>query len=185
MIMSCDQGGFMKLKMKLAGILAFVALSSTASAANDPAFKALDSRVQNLKNEVIELNQELYTLEEELLFPANTQVAVFLSVDVGKFFKLDSVQLKIDNKVVTNYLYTQREIEALEKGGVQRLYVGNFRTGKHELVAFVRGKGPRGRDFRLGTNLNFSKDADPKYIELRILDLEGKRQPKFDAKVWK
>lgn len=161
-----------------------VSLYSFAQAAKKSEFKSLDSRVQNLKKEVLQLNQELFTLEEELLFPANTQVAVFLSLDVGKFFKLDSVQLKIDNKVITNYLYTQREIEALEKGGVQRLYVGNFRSGKHELVAFVRGKGPKGRDYRLATNVNFTKKADPKYIELRILDIQGKKQPKFDVKVW-
>ncbi|MFV1993183.1 MAG: AraC family transcriptional regulator [Acidiferrobacterales bacterium] len=159
-------------------------LYSFAQAAKNSEFKSLDARVQNLKHEVLQLNQELFTLEEELLFPANTQVAVFLSLDVGKFFKLDSVQLKIDKKVVTNYLYTKREIESLEKGGVQRLYVGNFRTGKHELVAFVRGKGPRGRDYRLGTNIMFNKKADPKYIELRILDVQGKKQPKFDVKVW-
>lgn len=161
-----------------------ISLYGLAQAAKNSGFKSLDNQVQGLKSEVLELNQELFTLEEELLFPANTQVAVFLSLDVGKFFKLDSVQLKIDKKIVTNYLYTAREIEALEKGGVQRLHVGNFRSGEHELVAFVRGKGPRGRDYKLGTNVKFTKKADPKYIELRILDLEGKKQPKFDVKVW-
>lgn len=161
-----------------------VSLYSFAQAAKNSGFKSLDSRVQILKEEVLQLNQELFTLEEELLFPANTQVAIFLSLDVGEFFKLDSVQLKIDKKVVTNYLYTKREVEALEKGGVQRLHVGNFRSGEHELVAFVRGKGPSGRDYRLATNIKFTKKADPKYIELRILDIEGKKQPKFDVKVW-
>ena len=74
--------------------------------------------------------------EEELLFPANTQVAVFVSMDIGEFFALDSLTLKIDNKEVANYLYTPREAEALLKGGVHRVYLGNLKVGEHQLVAF-------------------------------------------------
>ena len=88
--------------------------------------RALDQDIQGLKKDVVDLNKELFILEEELLFPANTQVAVFLSMDVGEFFALDTVQLKIDQKEVINYLYTPREVDALLKGGVQRLYVGNL-----------------------------------------------------------
>ena len=99
---------------------------------------------------MVDLNRDLFVLEEELLFPANTQVAVFLSMDVGDFFALDSVQLKIDQKEVINYLYTPREVEALLKGGVQRLYLGNLKVGKHELVAFFTGKGPNDRDYKRG-----------------------------------
>jgi hypothetical protein len=107
--------------------------------------RGLDQEIQGLKKDVVDLNKDLFILEEELLFPANTQVAVFLAVDVGDFFALDSVQLKIDNKEVINYLYTPREVEALLKGGVQRLYLGNLKVGPHELVAFFNGKGPNDR----------------------------------------
>ena len=117
--------------------------------------QALDTRIQTLKQEVIELNRDLLALEEELLFPANTQVAVFLSMDVGTLFQLDSVQLKFDNNVVTNYLYTDRELQALYRGGVQRLYLGNLRTGSHELVAIFTGKGPHDRDYRRGATVTF------------------------------
>ena len=115
----------------------------------------LDNRIQNAKSDVIKLNRDLLVLEEELLFPANTQVAVFISMDVGDFFALDTVTLKIDQKEVINYLYTPREVEALLKGGVHRLYLGNLKVGKHELVAFFSGKGPNDRDYKRGATLKF------------------------------
>jgi len=162
--------------------------ASAPAAAPVPAkedFKTLDTRVQNLKQDVLDLNRDMFVLEEELLFPASTQLAVFLSVDVGSFFALDSVELRMDNEVLTHYLYTDRENAALQRGGVQRLYLGNLRTGKHELVAFFTGKGTHDRDYRLGTSLNFEKDTQPKYIELKIRDKEQKLQPEFEVKVWK
>ena len=144
----------------------------------------LDDRIQALKNDVIQLNRDLLVLEEELLFPASTQVAVFLSMDVGKMFALDSVQVKLDDKVVTNYLYTPTEVAALHRGGVQRVYLGNLKAGEHEIVAFFTGVGPHERDYRRGTTIRFEKGNEPKYIELRIKDSTGKLQPEFDVKIW-
>lgn len=148
-------------------------------------FKSLDGRIQDLKQETLDLNRDLFALEEELLFPASTQLAVFLSVDVGTFFQLDAVEIKLDDKVVTHYLYTERENAALQRGGVQRLYLGNLRTGKHELVALFTGKGTHNRDYRRGTTLTFEKTTEPKFVELQIRDLEKKLQPEFQVKVWK
>jgi hypothetical protein len=145
---------------------------------------SLDNRVQDLKADVIKLNRDLLVLEEELLFPANTQVALFVSMDVGKLFELDSVQIKLDDKEVTNYLYTPLEVQALHRGGVQRAYVGNLRSGTHEIVATFTGKGPHERDYKRGTTIKFDKGAEPRYIELRIKDSSGKLQPEFDVKVW-
>ena len=146
--------------------------------------KGLDEQVQSLKKDVVDLNRDLFILEEELLFPANTQVAVFLAVDVGDFFALDSVQLKIDNKEVINYLYTPREVEALLKGGVQRLYLGNLKVGQHELVAFFNGKGPQDRPYKRGASIKFEKGIGAKYLELKIDDRQRKLQPEFEIKDW-
>jgi hypothetical protein len=145
---------------------------------------SLDSRIQDLKGDVIRLNRDLLVLEEELLFPANTQVALFVSMDVGKLFELDSVQIKLDDKVVTNYLYTPMEVQALHRGGVQRVYLGNLKSGAHEIVAFFTGGGPHFRDYKRGATIKFDKGTDPKYIELRIKDSTGKLQPEFDVKIW-
>ncbi len=145
---------------------------------------ALDDRVQQLKSDVIKLNRDLLVLEEELLFPANTQVVLFVSMDVGKLFDLDSVQVKIDDKLVANYLYTPLEVTALHRGGVQRLYLGNLRAGEHELVAFFTGGGPHFRDYKRATTVKFTKDTQAKYLELRIIDSMAKLQPEFDVKIW-
>jgi len=146
--------------------------------------RGLDQEIQGLKKDVVDLNKDLFVLEEELLFPANTQVAVFMSMDVGDFFSLDSVQLKIDQKEVINYLYTPREVEALLKGGVQRLYVGNLKVGPHELVAFFSGKGPNDRAYKRGASLRFEKGVGAKYLQLKINDRQQKLQPEFEIKDW-
>jgi hypothetical protein len=146
--------------------------------------RALDETVQGLKKDVVDLNKELFVLEEELLFPANTQVAVFISMDIGEFFALDSLSLKIDNKEVANYLYTPREAEALLKGGVHRVYLGNLKVGEHQLVAFFSGKGPNERDYKRGANLKFEKGVGAKYLELKITDRQRKAQPEFAIKDW-
>jgi pyruvate/2-oxoglutarate dehydrogenase complex dihydrolipoamide acyltransferase (E2) component len=158
--------------------------AAAPSTAPQAAPASLDNRIQDLKGDVIRLNRDLLVLEEELLFPANTQVALFVSMDVGKLFELDSVQIKLDDKVVTSYLYTPNEVQALHRGGVQRVYLGNLKAGTHEIVAFFTGKGPHDRDYKRGTTIKFDKSTDPKYIELRIKDSTGKLQPEFDVKVW-
>jgi hypothetical protein len=147
-------------------------------------FKTLDQEVQGLKKDVIDLNKDLFVLEEELLFPANTQVALYVSMDVGTFFALDSVTVKIDNKEVKNYLYTAREADALLKGGVQQIYLGNLKVGKHELVAFFTGKGPVERDYKRGATISFDKGVGAKYLELKITDRVAKHQPEFTIKDW-
>ncbi|HEX4387943.1 MAG TPA: hypothetical protein VH109_04900 [Steroidobacteraceae bacterium] len=146
--------------------------------------RGLDQEIQGLKKDVVDLNKDLSILEEELLFPANTQVAVFLSMDVGDFFGLDSVQLKIDQKEVINYLYTPREVDALLKGGVQRLYIGNLKVGQHEIVAFFNGKGPSERAYKRGASQRFEKGVGAKYLELKITDRQRKLQPEFEIKDW-
>jgi hypothetical protein len=151
---------------------------------SDADTRALDEQTQALKKDVVDLNRDLYVLEEELLYPANTQVAVFVSMDVGTFFALDSVQLKIDQKEVANYLYTPREVNALLKGGVQRIYVGNLKTGTHELVAFFSGKGPDNRDYRRGATIKFDKSIGAHYLELKIDDRQRRLQPEFEIKDW-
>ena len=155
-----------------------------ANAAPDTSTRALDEQIQDLKQSVVDLNRDLFVLEEELLFPANTQVAVFVSMDVGEFFGLDAVTLKIDNREVSNYLYTPREVAALVKGGVQRLYVGNLKAGSHELVALFSGKGPNDRDYSRGASIKFEKGVGAKYLELKISDRVRSQQPEFEIKDW-
>lgn len=147
-------------------------------------FRSLDEDVQSLKKEVLDLNRDLFLLEEELLFPANSQVAFFISMDVGEYFELDSVTLKIDGKEVANYLYTEREANALLRGGVHRVHMGNLKVGDHELIAVFTGKGPHVRDYRRGATMSFNKGIGAKYVEMEITDRVVKQQPEFEIKEW-
>ncbi|MGH1470450.1 MAG: AraC family transcriptional regulator [Cellvibrionaceae bacterium] len=156
-----------------------VAIQNTSAPA-----KPLSDQVENLKQTVLDLNRDLLILEEELLFPANTQIAVFLSMDVGEFFELDSVKITVDNKLVASHLYTPQQADALFRGGVQRLYVGNLKSGKHQVTAIFTGKGPSGRDYKRGTTITVDKTLEPKMLEMRIVDSTTKLQPVFDVKEW-
>jgi hypothetical protein len=177
--------GFLALQAAAGTALAQTAAPAAAPpAAAAPSGGTVDEQVQSLKSDVLDLNRDLFVLEQELLYPANTQVAVFVSMDAGTFFALDTVQLKIDGKEVANYLYTPRETHALVQGGVQRLYVGNLKVGKHELVAFFTGKGPHDLDYTRGATLDFQKSIGAKYLELTITDEQSKLQPQFRIKDW-
>ena len=177
----------MTLRSRWMASLMLVSAAALAAAVpgEEPAEgKVLDQQVQGLKDEVLDLNRELFMLEEELLFPANTQVAVFVSMDVGEFFALDSVQLTLDGKPVSKYLYTEREANALYRGGAHRLYIGNLKSGDHELVAIFTGQGPHERDYRRGATLKFSKGIGAKFVELAISDRASKQQPEFLVREW-
>ena len=168
-------------------LAAFVAVAQ-AHAQDAPAPAAersvLDAEVQELRREVVDLNRDLFMLEEDLLFPASTQIAVFVSMDIGTFFALDSVQIKVDDKEVANYLYTAREVEALKRGGVHRIWLGNLKAGEHELVAFFTGQGTHERDYKRGATLTVEKGVGGKYVELKISDRLRKLQPEFVVRVW-
>jgi hypothetical protein len=158
--------------------------AAATQTASTEAARGVDQDVQGLKKQLVDLNRDLFKLEEELLYPASTQVAVFLSVDVGTFFALDSVTVKVDDKEVAHYLYTDREVQALHRGGVQKLYIGNLKAGPHEIVAFFTGKGPHDRDYRRGAMLQFEKEVGPKYVELRISDRVASLEPEFVVRQW-
>ncbi len=165
-------------------VVAGAAAGEVAKSQADSQFRSLDEDVQSLKKEVLDLNRDLFLLEEELLFPANSQVAFFISMDVGEYFELDSVSLQIDGKEVANYLYTEREAGALLRGGVQRVHMENLKVGDHELIAVFTGKGPHVRDYRRGATMTFNKGIGAKYVEMEISDRAAKQQPEFIIKEW-
>lgn len=165
-------------------LLAQTAIAEDTMEGKPIAAPQVNRNIQDLKNKILELNKDLFVLEEELLFSANTQVNVYVSMDSGKLFKLDSVQLKIDDKVVSNYLYTDRELSALTRGGVQGLYTGNMSAGEHEITALMTGIGPNQQDYKRGVSQKVEKTDEALYIEIKILDNTAKEQPDFELKVW-
>jgi hypothetical protein len=161
--------------------LALLATLAAPAVAQEP---APDEELRALKQELVALNRDLFILEEELLFPASTQVAVYLSMDVGKYFALDAVELSLNDERVAKYLYTEREVDALHRGGVHRLYLGNLKTGPHELVAVLIGRGPQGREYRRAASLRFEKGLGPQQLELVLRDSEALQQPTFQVRTW-
>ena len=149
-----------------------------------PTRKSLESEMQSLKQEVLAVNRDLFILEEDLLFPSGTQVNVFVSIDADHYFSLDGITLKINDRPISNHLYTQRELQALKRGAVQRLYTGNLPTGEHELVAVITGQGPEKRDFRRAVSIDFTKKTGTKYVELKIQGDTLRQQPLFQLKEW-
>ncbi|MFT4809283.1 MAG: hypothetical protein ACI9LX_002630 [Paraglaciecola sp.] len=148
---------------------------------NQPANKTVAEQLQQLRKEVVALNRDLFVLEEDLLFPSSTQAVVYLSMDVGAYFNLDAVELRINDKVVTYHLYTEKQIQALYKGGVQKLHIDNLAQGEHQLSAFFIGKGPQNREYKRATSITFIKTAEAKSLELSIIDSSLKQQPVFEA----
>ncbi len=154
---------------------------SAAPATGGPAKSA--QQVESLKESVLTLNRDLLILEEELLYPASSQVAVYVSMDLGTYFALDAIKLEIDNKLVAGELYTDKQTKALFRGGVQRLYVGNLKAGEHEISAFFTGRGPQ-QDYKRGAKIVINKTQEPVVLELRIVDSTAQLQPVFEIKQW-
>jgi hypothetical protein len=130
--------------------------------------KGLDEQVQEIKSDVLGIAAELNQLEEKLLYPSNTQVAVFVSLANGETFRLDSVEIQLDGQPVTHHLYTFKELEALRKGGVQRIYTGNVRSGGHDLQVFVIGKTEGDTVFQKSERFKVSKNVGPKIVEISL-----------------
>ena len=148
-------------------VLSFAAFAQEVSREQ---IKGLDEQVQEIKTDVLSIATELSQLEEKLLFPSNSQLAVFVSLASGERFRLDSVEIRLDDTPVAHHIYTFKELEALQKGGVQRLYTGNIRSGDHELQAIVIGKTDGGADFQKTQRFKLSKDVGPKLVELSLAD---------------
>jgi len=152
--------------------------------ASEPSSSELSKELQQLKSQVLQLNRELFILEEDLLFPASTQVAIFVSLDIGRFFKLDSVEVKINEQDVAGFLYTDRQRIALEQGGIQKLYLGNLKVGSHQLTAIFVGLDKDGRSVKRAINHSFNKMEDSVMIELKLVDNTLNYRTQVEVEEW-
>ena len=135
---------------------------------NQKQMRGLDEQIQEIKSDVLSISAELRELEEKLLYPSGTQVAIFVALAKGDTMRLDAVRLEIDGQLVAHYIYSAKELEALRKGGVHRIYVGNVATGDHKLDVVVDGKVEGGADFSRTDHFAFSKDVKPRLVELTL-----------------
>jgi len=164
----------MMTKLTKVILLALAALLlGQAAGAEQPGreqLQGLDEQVQAIKSDVLSIAAELNLLEEKLLYPSQTEVAVFVALAAGETFRLDSIDLTLDGRAVTHHLYTFKELEALRKGGVQRLYTGNLGTGEHPLEVTCRGKTAGGGDVQVNGSFTVSKDVGPGIVEIVVAE---------------
>jgi hypothetical protein len=130
--------------------------------------RSLDGQVQEIKSDVLNIASELSILEERLLYPSNTQIAVFVSIDKDEDFRLDAIELEINGELATHHIYSFNELEALQKGGVQRIYTGNIPTGDHQLNVTMMGKLKSGDDFTESDSFAFAKGIKPKALGVTL-----------------
>ena len=130
--------------------------------------KSLDGQVQEIKSDVLSIAAELSSLEERLLYPSNTQVAVFVSIEENEDFRLDAVQIEIDGELATHHIYSFKELEALQKGGVQRIYTGNIPSGDHQMNVTMIGKLKSGKEFSESDSFAFAKGVKPKALGITL-----------------
>jgi hypothetical protein len=173
-------------RLAMAGLFLLMAIWGQLVAGNawaQSAAPATAGQVESLKESVLTINRDLLILEEELLYPASTQIAVYVSMDLGQYFALDAIKLEINNQLVASELYTDKQTNALFRGGVQRLYIGNLKSGEHEISAFFTGRGPQ-QDYKRGAKITINKNQEPVVLELKIVDSTAQLQPEFSIKQW-
>ena len=167
----------------LSTLLCICAAPAPAQDAYREQMKGLDEQVQEVKSDVLSIAAELTQLEEKLLYPSNTHVAVFVTLAQGETFRLDAVQVHIDGQLATHYIYSFKELEALQKGSVQRIYTGNVATGSHEIEVSLSGKLPSGKDYSHTERYPFSKDVGPKLLNVTLAGPDSGKRP-IDVGEW-
>lgn len=165
-------------------IFSHFSLATTVEESSLLEVRKISKDIQVLKQEVIVLNKDLKLMEETLLFPSSTRFSVFVSLSSGQFFTLESVKLKLDGELVSSHIYSDKQRQALIRGGVQKLHVTNLNTGKHKATAFFTGVGPNGRDYKRAIDLDFEKGEGSGYMELVISDDGSIQEPVFKVKQW-
>jgi hypothetical protein len=153
------------------------AMPSRAEGTDREQMRGLDEQVQEIKSDVLAISAELSRLEEKLLYPSDTQVAVFVALASQDATRLDAVRVQIDGQLVAHYIYSFKELDALRRGGVQRLYVGNVATGDHTIAVQVDGKSTGGADFSRQEQFTFNKGVGPKLVGLTVSGPDTGRPP--------
>lgn len=157
----------------MSALLCMYAQPGPADESSRAQMKGLDEQVQEVKSDVLSIAADLNQLEEKLLYPSDTHLAVFVSLAHGETLRLDAVQIQIDGQLATHYIYSFKELDALRKGGVQRIYTGNIATGVHEIAVSVSGKLANGKDFSQSEHFPFTKEIKPKLLGVSLAGPES------------
>jgi hypothetical protein len=162
-------------------VAALCLLASRIASAEDA--RALDADSQALKRQILDLDRDLRVLEDLTLHPAPARLAIFVAMDIGAFFKLESVKVELDDREIAQHDYSDAEAAALVRGATHEVYVGNLAAGPHQVMAVFTGQGPHGRAYRRAVNLDLAPANGPRNVELRVGDWQDPQKPQFSAGV--
>lgn len=170
---ACPRIASHRTRLWIAALVAIGGVASSANAAelelrNATPVQSLDEQVQEVKSDVLAIAAELGNLEEKLLYPSDTQLAVFVSLAKGEPLEVDSARISLDGQLVAQHVYSFKELQALAKGGVQRIHTGNVRSGGHQLEVAIAGRRGGDQPFDLVERFDFSKEVGPKRIGIRL-----------------
>ncbi len=160
------------LKIILGAAMCLVFLVPYCQAEQNDQFKGLDEQIQDIKGDVLDIAVQLKDLEERLLFPSNTQISLFFSIRDNAEFRLDSVDVNVDDLEAVRHLYSYKELDALQHGGAQRLYTGNLTSGTHDFDIVYRGKDRSGDMVERTASFSLSKGVGPIFYEM-VLTSDG------------
>ena len=147
-------------------------------------FRSLDREIQVLKKEVLILNRDLRLLEEDVLYPADQQLVVFVSQPSNAATRLDRVTITMGGQLLARHVYSTQELTALQEGGVHRLYEGRLETGSHYLEIELAGSKADGEAFAAKTLAKITKRTAPKFLELQLEPGSEGQPPGITVNTW-
>lgn len=182
--------GLMTLR-RCCALLALTVLPLVAGAADSEREKAilLDQNIQVLKDEVLQLNRDAQTTEENFYYPDHSRVEVFVSVETPAVL-LQKVTVRIDSGQPITFDYDDTTARALVRSkGVQRLGRFNVTKGAHRVTVEFTGRyGDGSAD---GSVLNdrieavFDKTLAPTTLELIVGKARRGGKPALRVQEWR
>ena len=173
----------------VSGVLLAAASARAASPADErgdsrESFVKLDGEIQAIKEEILGINRDILLLEELSLYPHGQQLVVLVSVAKDSPVNPDTIALQLDGQAVSQHRYSGSEGDALQEGGVHRLYNGRLSDGEHSLVISVTGKRIKGQVFQQQRSVSITKRPGRKYLELHLGPGDDTSEPGLTVREW-
>jgi hypothetical protein len=115
-----------------------------------------------------------------MLYPDANQLAVYLSVDSGERFTISQVKLRVNAREMALIQYDDIQMDAFNRGGIERIFIGNIEVGDHTVTAIISGEANNGQKMKRAVSQQFSKSANANVLELSVSYNRKLRQPQFN-----
>ena len=136
-------------------------------------------QMQAIQYQLITLERDLLLLDEKLSPP----LLVFFSVKTDNKFKLDKINLRLDNQPLTEKIYAAPAKEALRQNGADLIFDKRIPVGQHQLIAYYTNRAGQQR----GVTYDFSLGKQPQVLEVVIQPSnasENRKLPPVSIRPW-